>query len=321
MKIVQHPIVRLHEICIFLEFVTGGEVFDRIVHHGRLLENEARRYFQQLIDAVSHCHSKGVYHRDLKIAYFGWSAIPYLLISLMCLFLFYVKGVELLHITYGTPNYGVPAVLSYHGYDGAATDVWSCGVILYVLMAGYLPFEESGLPTLFQRINCEEYTCLFWFSLRAKALIDKILDPNPKNVKTCLSSFIIVSHLMQRIKIQKIKQDPWSCKNYVPVTHNEEEEVNLDDVRVVFNDIKKNDNIKGTSSRLHKIVLKLDPIARCGKVRKGEGVSLVASGRREIGFFSGLFTVGKRKHSSRRGRIWRPRVGLDRSKIEAFPLD
>ncbi|KAJ8768121.1 hypothetical protein K2173_021061 [Erythroxylum novogranatense] len=233
MKIVRHPnIVRLHEVLsshtkiyIVLEFVTGGELFDRIVHRGRLPENEARRYFQQLIDAVSHCHSKGVYHRDLKpenllldsngnlkVSDFGLSALPQ-------------QGVELLHTTCGTPNYVAPEVLGHHGYDGAAADVWSCGVILYVLMAGYLPFEETDLPTLFQKINCAEYTCPFWFSPGAKALIDKILDPNPKT----------------RIQIQRIKQEPWFCKNYVPVTHvtrNEEEEANLDDVRAVFDDIE-----------------------------------------------------------------------------------
>ncbi|PIN04277.1 Non-specific serine/threonine protein kinase [Handroanthus impetiginosus] len=118
MKIVRHPcIVRLHEVLasqtkiyIVLEFVTGGELFDKIVHHGRLSENESRRYFQQLIDAVSHCHSKGVYHRDLKpenllldskgslkVSDFGLSALPQ-------------QGVDLLHTTCGTPNYLAPEV-------------------------------------------------------------------------------------------------------------------------------------------------------------------------------------------------------------------
>ncbi|KAI3446920.1 hypothetical protein Pfo_003585 [Paulownia fortunei] len=230
MKIVRHPcIVRLHEVLasqakiyIVLEFVTGGELFDKIVHHGRLPENESRRYFQQLIDAVSHCHSKGVYHRDLKpenllldtkgnlkVSDFGLSALPQ-------------QGVDLLHTTCGTPNYLAPEVLSRRGYDGAAADIWSCGVILYVLMAGYLPFHETDLPCLYNKINAAQFTCPFWFSPAATSLIHKILDPNPET----------------RIKIEGIKRDPWFQKNYVPVRPREDEVVNLDDVRAVFDDIE-----------------------------------------------------------------------------------
>ncbi|TXG61246.1 hypothetical protein EZV62_012609 [Acer yangbiense] len=235
MKIVRHPnIVRLHEVLasrtkiyIIIEFVTGGELFDKIgvfaeVHQGKLTENDSRRYFQQLIDAVDHCHNKGVYHRDLKpenllldtygnlkVSDFGLSALPQ-------------KGVGLLHTTCGTPNYVAPEVLSNQGYDGAAADVWSCGVILFVLMAGYLPFNEIELPNLYKKINAAEFSCPFWFSHGAKSLIHKILNPNPKT----------------RIKIEGIRKDPWFRKNYMLVKHREEEAVNLDDVHAVFNDIE-----------------------------------------------------------------------------------
>lgn len=230
MKIVRHPnIVRLLEVLasqtkiyIVLEFVTGGELFDKIVHQGKLSENETRRYFQQLIDAVAHCHSKGVYHRDLKpenllldshgnlkVSDFGLSALPQ-------------QGVELLHTTCGTPNYVAPEVLSHRGYDGAAADVWSCGVILYVLIAGYRPFDETDLPTLYKKIDTADFSCPFWFSPGATSLIRRILDPNPET----------------RITIQGIKNDPWFRRNYVTVKYGEDEEVNLDDVRAVFDDIE-----------------------------------------------------------------------------------
>ncbi|XP_056162225.1 CBL-interacting serine/threonine-protein kinase 24-like isoform X2 [Syzygium oleosum] len=244
MKIVRHPnIVRLHEVLasrtkiyIILEFVTGGELFDKIVHQGKLSENLCRKYFQQLIDAVAHCHSKGVYHRDLKpenllldfhgnlkVSDFGLSALPQ-------------PGVGLLHTTCGTPNYVAPEVLGQHGYDGAAADIWSCGVILFVIMAGYLPFDETDLPSLFKKINAAEFSCPFWFSAGAKSLIQKTLDPNPKT----------------RIDIDTIRKHPWFRKNYVPIKHRELEDVDLDDVHAVFDDIEEkyvaenSDSIEGS---------------------------------------------------------------------------
>ncbi|KAE8057111.1 hypothetical protein FH972_013828 [Carpinus fangiana] len=231
MKLVRHPyVVRLHEVLasrtkiyIILEFITGGELFDKIVRHGRLSEAEARRYFQQLIDGVGYCHSKGVYHRDLKpenllldslenlkISDFGLSALP-------------EPGVSLLRTTCGTPNYVAPEVLSHKGYDGAVADVWSCGVILYVLMAGYLPFDELDLTTLYSKIEKAEFSCPSWFPVGAKSLIHRILDPNPQT----------------RITIEEIRNDEWFKKAYVPVKLLEYEDVNLDDLDAVFDDCEE----------------------------------------------------------------------------------
>ncbi|KAB5514629.1 hypothetical protein DKX38_028535 [Salix brachista] len=121
---------------------------------GRLKEDEARKYFQQLICAVDYCHSRGVYHRDLKpenllmdangilkVSDFGLSALPQ-----------QVREDGLLHTTCGTPNYVAPEVINNKGYDGAKADLWSCGVILFVLMAGYLPFEEPNLMALYKKV-------------------------------------------------------------------------------------------------------------------------------------------------------------------------
>ncbi|XP_019258302.1 PREDICTED: CBL-interacting serine/threonine-protein kinase 8-like isoform X2 [Nicotiana attenuata] len=231
MKLVRHPyVVRLHEVIatrtkiyIILEFITGGELFDKIVHHGRLSEAESRRYFQQLIDGVDYCHIKGVYHRDLKpenllldsqgdlkISDFGLSASP-------------GEGVNILKTTCGTPNYVAPEVLSHKGYDGAVADIWSCGVILYVLMAGYLPFDEVDLTTLYAKIERAEFSCPSWFPVGAKSLISRILDPNPQT----------------RIRIEEIRNDEWFKKGYVPVKAMEYEDVNLDDINAAFNDTEE----------------------------------------------------------------------------------
>lgn len=230
MKLIKHPnVVRLHEVMgsktkifIVLEFVTGGELFDKIVNHGRMQEDEARRYFQQLINAVDFCHSRGVYHRDLKpenllldaygnlkVSDFGLSALSK-----------QVRDDGLLHTTCGTPNYVAPEVLNDRGYDGATADLWSCGVILFVLLAGYLPFDDSNLMNLYKKISAAEFSCPPWISFSVMKLITRILDPNP----------------MTRITIPEILEDEWFKKNYKPPVFEEKGDTNLDDVEAVFKD-------------------------------------------------------------------------------------
>ncbi|KAM3281731.1 CBL-interacting serine/threonine-protein kinase 9 isoform X3 [Capsicum chacoense] len=189
MKLIRHPnVVRIFEVMasktkiyIVLEYVHGRELFDEIDRQGKLKEDEARRYFQQLINAVDYCHSRGVYHRDLKpenllldsfgtlkVSDFGLSALSK-----------QVRDDGLLHTACGTPNYVAPEVLTDKGYDGTTTDVWSCGVILFVLLAGYLPFDEPNLNSLYRKILKASFSLPPWLSSSSKNLIKRILDPNP----------------------------------------------------------------------------------------------------------------------------------------------
>ncbi|XP_024520155.1 CBL-interacting protein kinase 23 [Selaginella moellendorffii] len=230
MKLVKHPnIVQLHEVLasktkvyIVLEYVTGGELFNKIVKQVRMKEEDARRYFQQLINAVDYCHSRGVYHRDLKpenllldtngnlkISDFGLSALPQ-----------HLRPDGLLHTTCGTPNYVAPEVINNKGYDGATADLWSCGVILYVLMAGFLPFDESNLMNLYKKIFRADFKYPKWFSSGAKNLISRILHPNPKS----------------RIKIPEILENEWFKTDYKPAKFLEEDAAHLKDIEDVFNE-------------------------------------------------------------------------------------
>lgn len=233
MKLIKHPnVICLYEVMgsktkifIVLEFVTGGELFDRIVNDGRMREEEARKYFQQLINAVDYCHSRGVYHRDLKpenllldsagnlkVSDFGLSALSQ-----------QVRDDGLLHTACGTPNYVAPEVLNDRGYDGATADLWSCGVILFVLLAGYLPFDDPNLITLYKKISDADFTFPSWLSFGAKSLITRILDPNP----------------MTRITISEILEDEWFKKDYKPPVFDDKYETNLDDVDAVFRDAEE----------------------------------------------------------------------------------
>ncbi|KAL2249556.1 CBL-interacting serine/threonine-protein kinase 6 [Sesamum indicum] len=206
MKMVHHPnIVELHEVMasktkiyFAMEFVRGGELFAKIAK-GRLREEPARNYFQQLISAIDFCHSRGVYHRDLKpenllldeegnlkVTDFGLSA-----------FSDHVSQDGLLHTTCGTPAYVAPEVIGKKGYDGAKADIWSCGVILYVLLAGFLPFQDENIMSMYRKIYRGDFKCPPWFSPEARKLITKMLDPNPST----------------RISIAKIMDSPWFKKS------------------------------------------------------------------------------------------------------------
>ncbi|KAK8307723.1 hypothetical protein V6Z11_D02G005300 [Gossypium hirsutum] len=162
MRLVRHPnVIELYEVMatktkiyFVMEYAKGGELFNKVVK-GKLKEDAARKYFQQLISAVDFCHSRGVCHRDLKpenllldencnlkVTDFGLSALAES-----------KQQDGLLHTTCGTPAYVAPEVINRRGYDGCKADIWSCGVILYVLLAGYLPFQDSNLMEMYRKIG------------------------------------------------------------------------------------------------------------------------------------------------------------------------
>ncbi|KAJ0101280.1 hypothetical protein Patl1_06742 [Pistacia atlantica] len=227
MKLVQHPnVMQLYEVMasktkiyFVMEYAKGGELFSKVAK-GRLREDKARNYFQQLISSVDFCHSRGVYHRDLKpenlllddngilkVSDFGLSALAES-----------KRQDGLLHTTCGTPAYVAPEVICRKGYDGVKADIWSCGVILYVLLAGYLPFDDSNLMALYRKIAKAEYKFPSCFSSQARRLLSRILDPNPKT----------------RISIAEIMEDPWFRKGLVSKPPKNKTEVKelfpLDDV-------------------------------------------------------------------------------------------
>ncbi|CAK7356253.1 unnamed protein product [Dovyalis caffra] len=229
----RHPnIVRFKELlltpshlAIVMEYAAGGELFARICSAGRFSEDEARFFFQQLISGVSYCHSMEICHRDLKLenTLLDGSPTPRLKI---CDF-GYSKS-ALLHSqpksTVGTPAYIAPEVLSRKEYDGKISDVWSCGVTLYVMLVGAYPFEDPEDPRNFRntigRIMSVQYSIPDYVRVSAdcKHLLSHIFVANPAKFISvvCNAPFTytdVVPSSVKRITIPEIKQHPWFLKN------------------------------------------------------------------------------------------------------------
>ncbi|XP_015445618.1 serine/threonine-protein kinase SIK3 isoform X1 [Pteropus alecto] len=189
MKMLCHPhIIRLYQVMetermIYLvtEYASGGEIFDHLVAHGRMAEKEARRKFKQIVAAVFFCHCRNIVHRDLKaenllldanlnikIADFGFSNL-------------FTPG-QLLKTWCGSPPYAAPELFEGKEYDGPKVDIWSLGVVLYVLVCGALPFDGSTLQNLRARVLSGKFRIPFFMSTECEHLIRHmlVLDPNKR---------------------------------------------------------------------------------------------------------------------------------------------
>ena len=187
LRLLRHPhIIKLYdvikskdEIVMVIEYA-GNELFDYIVQRDKMNEDEARRFFQQIISAVEYCHRHKIVHRDLKpenllldehlnvkIADFGLSNI--------------MTDGNFLKTSCGSPNYAAPEVISGKLYAGPEVDVWSSGVILYVMLCRRLPFDDESIPVLFKNISNGVYTLPKFLSPGASNLIKRMLIVNPLN--------------------------------------------------------------------------------------------------------------------------------------------
>jgi len=208
MRSLNHPnIVRLFDVLqtsnniyIILELVTGGELFDRIVSARRFNEPTARRYFQQLVVALQFCHAQGIAHRDLKPENLLLSDTDTIKITDYGLATMHAPGNPnaLEYTLCGTPNYLAPEMLKDRGYIPVVADVWSVGVILYVMLSGSLPFDDPDLPTLFKKIERGQYKVHPGFTESARDLIGRMLTLDPSKRPTLL----------------QVMQHPWFVKDF-----------------------------------------------------------------------------------------------------------
>ncbi|ESL10345.1 serine/threonine protein kinase [Trypanosoma rangeli SC58] len=200
LKLFSHPnICRLYEVIstptdiyLIMEYVEGGELYSYIVKKEVLTEDESRYILQQIVCALEYCHHFLVVHRDLKPENILLG--PGLQVKLIDFGLANImKDGEFLATSCGSPNYAAPEVISGKLYFGPEVDVWSCGVILYAMLCGYLPFDEDSIPLLFSKIKKGRYTIPRHVSHGARELIEQILVVDP----------------LMRLTIPQIRDNVW----------------------------------------------------------------------------------------------------------------
>uniref|UniRef100_A0A7S1HXF6 Protein kinase domain-containing protein n=1 Tax=Eutreptiella gymnastica TaxID=73025 RepID=A0A7S1HXF6_9EUGL len=177
-------------VVLVLEYVQGGALLDMVQNN--LSPVVAFEYFHTLLLTVEHCHNQGVCHRDLKLDNILVDSMGHLKLADFGLATRYKDG-ERLSMSCGSPHYASPQVLQKLEYDGKKNDVWSLGVICYVLMLGTLPFDAPQLPQLQQQICKGEYS---------------IPVHQPMQLQQFLSRLLCVDE-QQRASISEVKQHPW----------------------------------------------------------------------------------------------------------------
>ncbi|MED6289915.1 hypothetical protein CHARACLAT_007877 [Characodon lateralis] len=200
MKLLNHPhIIKLYQVMetkdmlyIVTEYAKNGEMFDHLTSNGRMSEDEARKKFWQILTAVDYCHRHHIVHRDLKTENLLLDANMNIKLADFGFGNFYKAG-EPLSTWCGSPPYAAPEVFEGKEYEGPQLDIWSLGVVLYVLVCGSLPFDASSLPALRQRVTEGRFRIPFFMSQDCENLIRKMLVVDPA----------------KRISIAQIKQHRW----------------------------------------------------------------------------------------------------------------
>ncbi|GAA5916903.1 hypothetical protein JCM6882_000599 [Rhodosporidiobolus microsporus] len=213
LKMVRHPnIVRLYDVIetekyigIVLEYASGGELFDHILAHRYLKERDASRLFAQLISGVSYLHAKGVVHRDLKLENLLLDRNRNVIITDFGFAnRFNDANVDLMATSCGSPCYAAPELVVQDGrYVGTAVDVWSCGVILYAMLAGYLPYDDDPANPEGDNINL-----LYKYILNTPLTFPEWITEEPRHLLLTM----LVADPLKRCTIRDVTQHSWLRK-------------------------------------------------------------------------------------------------------------
>lgn len=185
------------ELYLVMEYCEGGELFNYIVDRERLTEEEASKFYLQLLAGIDYIHEAGICHRDLKPENLLLDFDNSLKIVDFGLSNLYEKD-EKLSTACGSPCYASPEMIKGKQYNGLSSDIWSSGIVLYAMICGFLPFEDENNAALEAKIIEANLELPSFLSENSKDLLQKILNPNP----------------LKRLTLSEIRDHPWFKENF-----------------------------------------------------------------------------------------------------------
>ncbi|KAG8926090.1 serine/threonine-protein kinase KIN2 [Tulasnella sp. 408] len=197
-------IVHQHHYYLVLEYVSGGQLLDYIISHGRLREKVARKFARQIGSALEYCHKNNVVHRNLKIENILISQTGNIKITDFCVANLWDPNSHL-STACGSHYFPAPELLDACVYTGPEVDVWSFGVVLYVLVCGRVPFDDRSMPALHAKIKRGQVEYPMW--LRA------VTDLLAQECKQLLSR-MLVTDPATRATLQEVLNHPWMLRDF-----------------------------------------------------------------------------------------------------------
>ena len=193
-----------HHYYMVTEYVNGGQMLDYIISHGRLRERSARKFARQIGSALEYCHANSIVHRDLKIENILISKTGNIKIIDFGLSNLY-SPVSHLSTFCGSLYFAAPELLNAKPYTGPEVDVWSFGIVLYVLVCGKVPFDDQSMPALHAKIKRGQVEYPNWLSAECKHLLSRMLVTTPAT----------------RATLPEVIAHPWMIKGYTgpPANH------------------------------------------------------------------------------------------------------
>ncbi|KAI0864003.1 hypothetical protein F4860DRAFT_26511 [Xylaria cubensis] len=182
---------------MLFEYVNGGQMLDYIISHGKLKEKQARKFSRQIASALDYCHRNSIVHRDLKIENILISKTGDIkIIDFGLSNLFSPRGH--LKTFCGSLYFAAPELLQARAYTGPEVDVWSFGIVLYVLVCGKVPFDDQSMPALHAKIKKGIVDYPGWLSNECRHLLSRMLVTDPR----------------QRATMFEVMNHPWLTKGY-----------------------------------------------------------------------------------------------------------